>query len=269
MGSTKWSAGQQRHMLHENYKLWNEKFADDEGEGAIGLDFSMTATGFVHLDVDGELIEHTTIKTKAKDGTTAQRLNMITAKLREQLQDQKPKVIGYESVNVQTHVTALKALSRVSGAFFQVMADYTDQVPYLMSANVSTLKKAATNDVKAQKSHMLMEVYIKWDERMDTDDEADAFVCAKLGSKIPAFFDCYEQLLDEEERDLADVLMDIGKNRHDRFYELCEEQDITKTETDALVGTFTGSRKGGNGLKQLKENDTDFYYAARKRLKKI
>ena len=268
MGSTKWSAGQQRHMLHENYKLWKEKY-HDVGDGYVGLDFSMTATGLVRLDSNGDLVDHTTVKTSAKDGTTAQRLNQVTKDFAEILQDQGPKVVAFESVNVATHISSVKALSKVSGAFFQVLEDYSEVTPYVLSCNVSTLKTAATNDVKAAKSHMLLEVHVKWGERMNTDDEADAFVAAKLGSKIDDFFNAYEETREQRNVDLSDVLMDICKKRCDIFYGLCDQKGITKTEVNALIGVFTGSRNGGNGLKQLRENDTDFYYEARKRLKRI
>ena len=264
----KWSAEQQRRMLHENYQLWKDRY-EKQGEGFVGLDFSLTSTGLVHLDAEGNLLTNTTIKTKAKDGTTAKRLNMITKKFREILEHETPKVVAFESVNVATHISSINALSQVSGAFFQVLEDYSDFTPYVLSCNVSTLKKAATNDKSATKSHMLMEVYIKWNQRMNTDDEADAFVCAKLGSKVSGFFEAYEQVLEESDKDLSGVLMDIGKNRCDPFYHLCEKKDISISEVDALVGVFTGSGNGGNGLKQMKENHSEFYYEARKRLKKL
>lgn len=267
----KWSAAQQRRMLHENSKLW-KKYSSLEGSGYLGLDFSLTSTGLVLLDDDGDLIGHEALTSAAKDGTTAQRIAAMTSPIQEILSDLRPKVIAVESINVGTHVNSLLQLARVSGAVYQIILDKVNPAPYMLFCNVSSLKTAATSDVKATKSHMLMEVYAKWGERMDTDDEADAFVAAKLGYKVDAFFRCYDdrvQNKDPEERDLDSVLMDICKERDQVFYESLEKEGITRSEANALIGIFTGSRKGGSGLNQMKENDTEFYYETRKVLKKV
>lgn len=263
----KWSAGQQRRMVHENSILW-KNYRDAEGSGYLGLDFSLTSTGLVLLDDKGNLVRHEALTSASKDGTTAERIATMTGSIQEILSTTKPKVIAVESINVGTHVNSLLQLARVSGAVYQVILDNVKPPPYMLFCNVSSLKTAATGDVKATKSHMLLEVFARWGERMDTDDEADAFVAAKLGYKLDDFFRCYEKAISRSEN-IDDALMEICKGRDEAFYSDLKENGITQTEADALLGIFTGSRKGGSGLNQMKENDTDFYYEARKTLKEV
>jgi hypothetical protein len=57
--------------------------------------------------------------------------------------------------------------------------------------------------------------------------------------------------------------------RYDDIVEDAEKEGIPQYELEAILNLFTGSRGGGSGLKQLSENDKDFYYEARARLKEL
>lgn len=262
----KWSAAQKRQVLHENFKLWEEKFRIHctECPNVIGLDFSMTSTGMVALKYDGELIDTSATKTSAKTGTTRERVGLHTSNLKDLLDYGHFRIIASEDINVGRNFTALKQLSMVTGAVYQVINDRCNPFTYMMFCNVSSLKLAAAGDGGAKKGTMQMEVYAKWGVKTATDDEADAMVAAQLARKMPHFWEIYGQVTDSCD-DLADALMDMSKNRHTEFYQRCEGCGIPKEEVDALVGIYTG----GSGFNQLRENDRDFYYEARDRIKKI
>lgn len=269
----KWTAEQQRWVVDENATLYYE-WEPNGNDYYFGMDFSLTSTGISVLDGEGELVESVAIETKSTDGTKLERLTAITEEVKRLLEIYPPVIVAVEAISVSRNVSSMMDLCTVSGAILQLVYDNSKQqnydLPYLLYCNVSSLKKAAAKDGGASKGTMQLEVYIKWSIKTETDDEADAITAAKLAYKLDGFFESYHTLTKSlSAEDKSSALMDICKNRHEEFYELCTKQGILKEEADALIGIFTGSRsgRGGSGLNQLRENQNDFYYAARKRLK--
>jgi Holliday junction resolvasome RuvABC endonuclease subunit len=257
-------------MIHENMELF-DALGNNGNEYYIGMDFSLTSTGVVVLDKYGNLMHNESIATSAKDGTTAERLQMVVDKLDRVFRDWPPRGVAWESINVGTHIKSLMDLSRVSGAMFRVMHEHSQgdyDTPYLLMCNVSTLKKAAAG-VDAKKGHMLMEVLDKWGHKMGTDDEADAFVAAKLAQKTPALAEVYWEAFEASDEEPYRFLLDLVKMRNEGFIEAAAKHGIDQPMLESMLNIFTGSRKGGSGLKQMQENNKDFYYEARERLKEL
>lgn len=276
MGRYKWKAKQQRAMIDENhdlYKSWSWGWDRDSGGCFIGLDFSLTSTGVVVLDEAGELLYNNSIETSAKDGTTAQRLNKIVEELDKVFYKYPPLVVAWETINVGTNIKSTIDLARVSGAMFRVMYDNAQDrehpPPYCLMCNVSTLKKALSGSGEASKGKMLLKVHVKWGEELNTDDEADAYIAAKLASKLDVFWEQYERAKERNEETMYRFLLDLVKMRNDEFNEVCAESGIDEAMLESMLKIFTGSQGGGSGLNQLRENDKDFYYEARTRLKEV
>lgn len=62
---------------------------------------------------------------------------------------------------------------------------WSNMVPTLV-APPTTLKKFVSGKGNAPKAIMLREVFEKWQLRTDSDDEADAYSCARLGQYLTA-----------------------------------------------------------------------------------
>jgi Holliday junction resolvasome RuvABC endonuclease subunit len=272
MGRVKWSAGQQRAMVLENFDLF-EKF-DNGNEYFVGFDFSLTSVGICVVDNQQRLLYSEAIETAAKDGTTRERLQYIGDRMEAVIREYPPRILAWEAVTVSTNISSMMDLCRVGGMLYEIMTSAAEaddyEIPYCVLANVSTLKKVATGGSEAKKSHVLMEVFDRWGHKFTTDDEADAFGAAVVASRIPVVAEMFKHWRKwyEEESDYR-FLLDLLKMRYDDIVEDAEKEGIPQYELEAILNLFTGSRGGGSGLKQLSENDKDFYYEARARLKEL
>lgn len=263
----RWTARQQRRVLHKNYKLWKDKFEQGSGN-YVGLDFSLTSTGIAAVSNIGNTIDTRAVASTARDGTLRERLSKITESFLDILLNAGDvRVVAMEDINVGTNINSTIQLSMVSGAIHHIINTLAPDA-YILYCNVSTIKKFATGQSRATKDEMIEAVYDRWNIRLGTDDEADAYAAARIADSLPRFFKAYGSVI-ECTSDIDSTLMDISKGRHEEFYEICDSLGLLRREVDALVGHFTGSATGGSGLKQLSENDKAFYYDVRDRLREL
>jgi len=261
-------------MVLENFDLF-ENF-DNGNQYFIGLDFSLTSTGICVVDNNQRLLHHEAISTTARTGTTRERLKLIADRIETVFRNFPPRIIAWEDVTVSNNIQSMLDLARVSGMIFRIMtvAAKRDgyEIPYCVLANVKTLKKVAAGEGGADKDDVLDAVRERWGHDFSTDDEADAFGAAVVGSKLPLLAELFPHWR-KWYQDIDDYrfLLDLLKMRYEDIVEQAEKEGIREHELEAMLNLFTGSssQMGGSGLNHLRENDRDFYYEARKRIKRV
>ncbi len=147
----------------------------------IGIDLSLTGTGIVVLD-DGRLDFCETIKTRQRRGIDRQRyiLDEITAVINQYGSNGNTFIVleGPSFASRGANVHGLFELFGMVKLLLDDKAVSCQQIP------PSKLKKFATGKGNAPKSVVLKEVYRKWHQNFDDDNQADAFVLAYLWDTV-------------------------------------------------------------------------------------
>lgn len=156
----------------------------------LGLDPSLTATGYCLTDVDGTLLSKGTIKTGTRRGYP--RMQYI----RDQVLDllSFPTVAMLEGYAMGTHAVKFgqgMTLAELHGILRLALYEH---VPGVVAASVppSSLKKYATGSGVAKKDTMITRAAVLYGTEPKDDNEADAMHLARMardwwtGAKVPA-----------------------------------------------------------------------------------
>ena len=150
----------------------------------IGLDLSLTGTGIVVLDKDGNMVENLLISTFHKDPvdkktiiTTEQRLIIIKDKVLEICNKYENIKIGMEGLSYGSRGESMLELAALH--YFLKVNFLTSKFQY-DTIQPSAVKKHITGVGNCKKELMLLKVYKKYGVEFDDNNLCDAFGLAKF-----------------------------------------------------------------------------------------
>jgi Holliday junction resolvasome, endonuclease subunit len=156
----------------------------------VGIDPSLSATAVVIVNLQGELIHSKVCKVKT---TGPERLRDIREEVVDILHHNDLFGDGDEADNeyyiplvaIEHYAMGCKFGRETAGELGGVLRVmmYEKNIPYIEVPPLQ-LKKFATGKATAQKDHILMSVYKKWGIEFKTNDEADAYVLARMARCI-------------------------------------------------------------------------------------
>ena len=148
----------------------------------LGLDLSLTHTGFAVLDDDGGYVTADHLRTQKPRG--AFRLSMIVTKIMGLIRMYEPRAIAFERIgaNSASQFTSLM-IAELHGAFKVALLKDNNYRPNAYNVAPATLKKFATDNGRAQKSDVKMYILKKWGQEFKDDNQADAYVLARMAGQ--------------------------------------------------------------------------------------
>lgn len=148
---------------------------------SIGLDLSLTGTGYVLLE-NGKMLTRRLIKSKPngkKPIDEVHRIRKIVEDIEMLLGEDIPNIAVIEGLAFMAkNSTALVQLSALNYMVRALLVDY--DVPFIIVAPTS-LKKFVTGSGKAKKDVMLIETYKRYGVTILDDNENDAYGLAQIG----------------------------------------------------------------------------------------
>lgn len=155
----------------------------------VGLDLSLTKTGFTILNSDGTVLETGLIKSKPLGDSPLHETKRIVKiaedtvqKIDELLVDEDPAIIAIEGLAFMARNTS--ALVQLSGLNYLVrvlLAEF--QWPFIIVAPTS-LKKFITQKGNADKNQMMMQVFKDYGFESLDDNTCDSFALALCGLAV-------------------------------------------------------------------------------------
>ena len=142
----------------------------------VGIDLSLVATGIVAVGF-GEL--QRTIRT-TPETKFPERLSIISDAIEDVIMTAQPEVIAMESVAMMG--TRDLKLPMVHGAVLMGLHRQGIRTPLYVAP--ATLKKFATGRGNGEKSDVKMFVFQKWGVMLSDNNQADAYVLAKIAQAI-------------------------------------------------------------------------------------
>jgi len=150
----------------------------------VGLDMSLTSTGFCVIQKDGT-IKTDVIKTTPRSAPNKlDRLKLICSEVLKRILQNEVDLVcieDYFTPNNKQQVRAAMSLIELGTAMR--LALYQMKMPFFIIA-IQQLKKFATGKGNAKKSIIVREVYKKWGLEAKDDNEADACVLAQIGQAL-------------------------------------------------------------------------------------
>ena len=156
----------------------------------IGLDLSLTHSGFAILQEDGKVLVSGVIKSKPcgdKPIDETKRIKKIIEDLCSKIDDnlamkEKPVLVVIEGLAFMArNSTALVQLSGLNYLIRSILVD--NEWPFLIVAP-TTLKKFITGSGKGDKNQMMMHVYKNYGFEALDDNECDAYSLAVCGLAV-------------------------------------------------------------------------------------
>lgn len=144
---------------------------------SLGIDLSLTGTGLVLLEHRTRVIARKVFGTDAEQDLMA-RCSEVASEVLQWIEVGKPDVICVEDYAITPNggnVIKLVSLGAVIRYFFRQKGISYYTVP------PNTLKMFATGKGNAGKEQVMMHVYKKWTFEAVDNNEADAYVLAKMG----------------------------------------------------------------------------------------
>jgi Holliday junction resolvasome RuvABC endonuclease subunit len=251
MARKKMTAAQKRRWIDYNFELFEERYR--QHPYIIGMDFSLSSTGYVVLDSKtGALVEQGEIKTSTTDGTLRERLFKIYEDFSSLLEKYPASVISYEMISVFSNPTSAIRLAMVLGLMYLCVSKQFEEPPYIISAATTSLKKAATGNGRSDKNLILKAVFKNWNVDLNSDDVADAYVAARLAYEAHKVKGLYQRARDESGKDLDAFLLDVGKGRVEGMADMLKAEGVSPHMYEVVI-SLMGSKN------QAQENDYEFY----------
>jgi crossover junction endodeoxyribonuclease RuvC len=192
----------------------------------MGIDPSLTGTAISVVNEDGELQFSQVLHNKF---TGPERLIYIRDIVEKVIQNFIPVGIVIEgyAMGAKFGREAAGELGGVLRVLFCQM-----QIPYNVAAPMQ-LKKFITGKANAEKDHILMAVYKKFGYEFVTNDEADAYVLARIGMELNRYrYDSEPAKLTLYEREVIEAILNPQQKKR------------TKTAAAAKAEKGTGKSKG-------------------------
>ncbi len=147
----------------------------DNSKVVMGIDPKITGTGVVVLE-KGEMIHHETIKSNSEGIMRALDIEDRILRLNESFFADVVVIEGYGFASKKI-VTTAELVGILKRAFV------CEFLPFITVAPTQ-LKQFATGKGSSKKEFVMLEVFKRWGVEFKTDDEADAFVLAKIGHAL-------------------------------------------------------------------------------------
>ena len=161
-----------------------------------GIDLSLTGTGLVQFTNSGDLVSLSAFRPKAKDGIA--RLDEIATGVVAHIEHADLVVIEGLAFMSQTP----SALER-TGLWYLIRHWLWQEQIECVSLPPTSLKKFVTGKGNAEKQHMLLEVFKRWNISAADDNQADAYSLGRVGL-------CLRGVRDPETQAQREVLMKLG-----------------------------------------------------------
>ena len=158
-----------------------------------GLDLSLTGTGYTVMRSNGEILDSGVIKSKPQGKLPLdeiKRINGIVVEIRDKLtkslpesrlNDVKLDLVVIEGLAFMAKGTSLVQLG---GLNYLLRMDFLHaQVPFVIVAPTS-LKKFITGSGKGDKELLMMTIFKKYGFEAKTNNDADAYALAAIGSSL-------------------------------------------------------------------------------------
>jgi crossover junction endodeoxyribonuclease RuvC len=150
----------------------------------IGLDLSLTSSGVVVL-VDGGIVHKETITSKPNTngyyGEIARLLDIVS-RISTLVYRHAPTIVAIEGMAFMAkNTTALVQLSALN--YFIRRELFISGIPFIIVAP-PTLKKFITGHGNAQKDHMMLEIYKRYNETLLDNNQADAYALAQCAGAV-------------------------------------------------------------------------------------
>lgn len=145
----------------------------------IGVDLSLTGTGIVILNNDGEITTKRIIKTLPSNGSIDARISNIKNIIHELItpNDKDNDVWYVEGLSYQSKGRGMLNLAGlhyvITVMLFDHNAEYKEIPP-------STLKKWATGKGNSKKELMILHAYKRWGIEFSDNNLCDAFMLARM-----------------------------------------------------------------------------------------
>ena len=161
-----------------------------------GIDLSLTGTGLVQFTDSGDLVSLITFRPKAKDGMA--RLDEIAMNVSGFIEPGDSVVIEGLAFMSQTP----SALER-TGLWYLLRHYFWQQKIPCVPVPPTSLKKFVTGKGNAEKQHMLLEVFKRWNISAADDNQADAYSLGRVGL-------CLRGVAEPETQAQREVLRKLG-----------------------------------------------------------
>ena len=146
-----------------------------------GIDLSLSNTGLIIIDEEGDIVLEKSIKTSPSgiktSVATIERIQNITHKIMEQLLRKNINKVAIEGFSYGSKGSALFQIAylgyRVREAMLNNDIDVIEPTP-------GQLKQFATGKGTTKKSEIMLQVYKKWGKEFSDDNLADAYVLAQI-----------------------------------------------------------------------------------------
>lgn len=149
---------------------------NQENNFFVGIDLSLTGTGFIILNEEGEIVKQELISTKSSD-IIEKRLIEIQGKLFLFLEIEKVYTIYIEGLSFGSKGQSILELGALH--YFIRIFLYQNNIKYKIIPP-GVLKKFITGKGNAKKNLMLLKVFKKWGIEFEDDNLCDAFSLAKM-----------------------------------------------------------------------------------------
>lgn len=148
----------------------------------LGLDLSLTSTGVVVLDANAKLVVAMSIKVKTRG---AERLSDIEAQVKQIIRNSNPKYACIEGYSMgfggKQNTGRIADLGELGGVIRLLL--YKFNIPYSTPVPLQ-VKKYATGKGQGEKSQIMMAVFKQWGFEAKDDDQADAYVLARIARAL-------------------------------------------------------------------------------------
>lgn len=157
-----------------------------ECSGFMGLDLSLTSTGFAYISDNAfEQEYYGAFKTKLKGHS---RLKWILASIKEKIRESKPAVIVIEGFSFGSIGRGVTGLAELRGVVDAVIDDYIgeDEFARVIHVSPSSIKKFTTGYGRASKEDMVAAVNkeLNLSLTLKENDAADALALALYGRHV-------------------------------------------------------------------------------------
>lgn len=140
----------------------------------LGLDLSLTGTGYVVLDSTSAVLAHGTIKTKVFG---MERLQIIKAEIASILSQYEPLSVCVEGYSMGSRAGQAFSIGELGGVIKLML--HMNKIPYT-DVPPTVLKKFVTGKGAAMKDEIMLHVYKKWGWTAPDNNQADAYGLARM-----------------------------------------------------------------------------------------
>lgn len=140
----------------------------------VGVDPSLSGTGLVILDEDGQVVEAVSLKAGKEDDPL--RFMEVTKRIRKHLNPATDKVL-IEGFSLGSRGAGV---SKMFGIGWTIRIMLTEEVFQWQEVPPTSLKKFASNKGNAKKEDLVLPVYKKWGFETVSNDILDAYVLSKM-----------------------------------------------------------------------------------------